>query len=90
MRTPAMNVKQTAITKHIIRQKCLYMNEKTFISDVYLLLCSKWYFFLLLPINWISFKKGTIYLLLVCISQSLHLQARLCCLHISFVVLSVL
>ena len=38
-----MNIKQTAITEHIIRQKCLYMNEKTFISNVYMLLFSKWY-----------------------------------------------
>ena len=28
-----------------ILQKCLYKNEKTFISNVYLLLFSKWYFF---------------------------------------------
>ena len=30
-----MNIRQTAITEHIIFQKCLYRNEKTFISNVY-------------------------------------------------------
>ena len=40
MRTPIMNVKQMAITEHIILQKCLYKNEKTFIYDVYMLIFS--------------------------------------------------
>ena len=46
-----------AITEHIILQKYLYKNEKTFISNVYLLLFSNGYLFQILPIKWIYFKK---------------------------------
>lgn len=58
MRTPTMNIKQTAITEHIILQKCLYKNEKTFISNVYLLLFSNEHLFQVPPYKMDFFQKS--------------------------------